>query len=144
MVFVVVFVWASFLNGFQALAKQQENLQLEIDKQRLKDEIHQGQVAAAAWQQHQLLLQQQHQLQLEQQQQQQAAAAAEAAAAAAAAARATAAAAATATAAATAAAAPENPPIQPVPQPLLQDWKSIPVADDSLAKPWEAREDRCA
>ena len=36
------------------------------------------------------------------------------------------------------------PPQQPQQQQPQQqiDWKSIPVADDSLPKPWEAREDR--
>ncbi len=100
---------------FQAHAKQQENLYLESEKQRLQQEIQEGQVAAAAWQQHQILLQQQYQQQQQLQQQPP---------------------------------QPQQPQPQPQqppqPQPQLQqvDWKSIPVADDTLPKPWEAREDR--
>ena len=118
---------ASVVDFFQALSKELENSHLELKKQTLRQEIDEGQAAAAAWHQHQMLLQQQYQqqqlqlqqqqLQLQQLQQQQ----------------------------------HQLPPphLPPPPQQPQQqqpqqqiDWKSIPVADDSLPKPWEAREDR--
>jgi hypothetical protein len=113
---------------------------LELEQQRLKQQIQDGQVAAAAWQQQQLVLQQQlqqqyqqqyqqqqqqqqqyqqqQQQQYQQQQQQQQLQQRQQ--------------------------EDQLPAIQPVSQQPLQqvEWKSIPVADDALPKPWEAREDR--
>ncbi len=112
----------SDFESFQAHLKQLENLRLEQEQLHLQQQIREGRLAAE--QQERSL-----QLQRDRQQQEEAERASSAAAASAAAASAAA-----ASAAATAASHQQL---------LQQDWKSIPVADDTLPKPWVAREDRC-